>query len=119
MSAERDELAKVIYTSHRGNTQVDLLDNRRLQGSQLAWARLAADTLIASGWTKPRAITTVEELDALPNASLILDGKDQYREGLTSIEGRNWWRTMGPARVLASKEVDLPATVLYEPEAQP
>lgn len=52
MSTERDELAKVIYTSHRGNTQVDLLDNRRLQGSQLAWARFAADTLIAAGYRK-------------------------------------------------------------------
>ena len=56
MKSQCDELAEVIYASHRGNTQVDLLDNRRLQGSQLAWARLAAATLVASGWRKaPRA----------------------------------------------------------------
>ncbi|YCK81374.1 hypothetical protein M1D89_20240 [Arthrobacter sp. D3-18] len=74
----------------------------------------AVERILAAGWVKPRTITTAEELDALPNESLILDARNKCREGLTSIEGRNWWRTMGPAKVLASKEISLPATVLHE-----
>lgn len=66
---------------------------------------------------QPRTVNTVEELEALPNESLILDAQKSCREGLTSVEGRNWWRTMGPAKVLPSEEIQLPATVLYEGEA--
>lgn len=73
-----------------------------------------ATALLAAGFRKPRTVTNVEELDALPNESLILDAQNRCREGLTSIEGRNWWRTMGPAKVLASAEIQLPATVLHE-----
>ena len=112
MSNERDELAKVIYTSHRDNTQVDLLDNRRLQGSQLAWARLAADTLIASGWRKPRTITTAEEVRNLPNDSVLLSdegGVFQFDFGL--------WREVGTRDSMGANDIALPATVIYEPEA--
>jgi len=76
-----------------------------------------ADAILAAGYRRPRTVTTVEELDALANESLILDATSKCREGLTSIEGRNWWRAMGPSKVLESKDIALPATVLHEPEA--
>ena len=66
---------------------------------------------------EPRTITSVAELDALPSESLILDARNKCREGLTSVEGRNWWRAMGPAKVLESTEIQLPATVLHEGQA--
>lgn len=58
MSA-RDQLQKVIYNSHRDNTQYDLMTDRRLQGSQLAWAGYAADRLLVAGYRKPEVIAHV------------------------------------------------------------
>ena len=54
--AARDELAEVIFDSHRRNTQIDLLADRRLKGSQLAWAGFAADALLAAGCRKPAVL---------------------------------------------------------------
>ncbi|WP_284763423.1 hypothetical protein [Arthrobacter sp. efr-133-R2A-63] len=52
----RDKIRKVIYQSNRANTQIDLKGNRRLKGSQLAWAGYAADALMADGHRKPIVI---------------------------------------------------------------
>lgn len=76
----------------------------------------AADAILAAGYRKPRTITTVEELDALPAGSVILDS-----DGLSlhKNEFTGWCASNG------AKEIDvemlegeaLPATVLHEPEA--
>lgn len=114
----RDELVKVIYTSHRGNTQVDLIDNRRLQGSQLAWARLAADALVASGWQKPRSITTVEELDALPFEAVVRDAEGHVLERWGDADEVLWTTVMVNA-FIPRDAIALPAAVLYEPTTAP
>jgi len=65
--------------------------------------------------SKPRTITTVEELNALPNGSIILevDGNPlrANREG-----GRNWWLD-GPDAMSGSPLIPLPVTVLHEPKS--
>ncbi|MEQ4566202.1 hypothetical protein [Paenarthrobacter sp. CAP02] len=124
MSTERDELAERIRgeISHHispviGWLRLDAEKGRSDEDGKRhdAWLeRLDKAAEAVAELTKPRTITTTEELDALPHESIILDAKNVCREGLTSIEGRNWWRTMGPARVLPSREVQLPATVLHE-----
>lgn len=74
----------------------------------------AADAILAAGYRKPRTITTAEELDALPDMSVVrtsagtianIVGHDAYFFGYEKSAHRG---------VLA-----LPATVLYEPEPQP
>jgi len=76
----------------------------------------AVERILAAGYRRPRTITTVEELDALPHASVVLDASNYCREAAKVADG-NIWRSMGPATVRASRELPLPATVLHEPEA--
>ncbi|AOY72064.1 hypothetical protein ARZXY2_2534 [Arthrobacter sp. ZXY-2] len=107
MSTERYELAEEIagYRLGEGYYAVDI-------GSSDALA--IADDILAAGYRKPRTVTTTEELDTLPDGVIIMDGRGSCREGLRTMGGGNVWRAMGPAKVLRSKEIALPATVLHE-----
>lgn len=51
----QEVLQKIIYQSMRLNTQIDLKDDRRLQGSQLAWAGYAANSVLNAGYTLDRS----------------------------------------------------------------
>lgn len=112
--SERDELAKVIFNSNRGNTQIDLQDDRRLKGSQLAWAGYSADAILAAGYRRPRTVTTVEELDALPAGSMILDSDP---DALLRTESAGWYSVHDGDHIpYSSSAITLPATVLHEPD---
>jgi hypothetical protein len=50
MSTERDELARIIASSH---------------------TNAAVDAILAAGYRKPQQVTTVEELEALPAWSIV------------------------------------------------
>ncbi|AHB31657.1 hypothetical protein ArV2_gp46 [Arthrobacter phage vB_ArS-ArV2] len=77
----------------------------------------AVERILAAGYRRPRTIATVAELDALPDGVIIMDARASCREGLKTMGSGNVWRAMGPATVLRSPEIALPATVLHEPEA--
>ena len=63
MSTEREELAKVIA------------GRRFREGTRRPQSLLEqADAILAAGYRKPQQVTTVEELDALPEGSVILGG---------------------------------------------
>jgi hypothetical protein len=71
-------------------------------------ARLAAEEALEA--SKPRTITTVEELDALVAGTII-------RDPLPCIKwGSGEWGTFSGDSVESSR-IDLPATVIYSPEA--
>ena len=77
----------------------------------------ALDTVWAKGYRKPRAITTAEELDALPDGSAILDGSGDVAQKLSG-----WWHfpetsPMGPSKVLKYSST-VTVTVIHEPEAE-
>jgi hypothetical protein len=69
--------------------------------------------------SKPRTITTAEELDALPVESVVRSDmgnvyvKDYDLDDPSAI----WWVTAGAVSEFPSISISLPATVLYEPEA--
>ena len=108
MSTELKDLQMAIFRSNRLNTQIDLQDDRRLEGSQLAWAGFAAASLLRAGYRKPRQVTTVEELDALPAGTVIRDG-----DPLTCIKwGDGTWGTFAGGSCPTSR-ITLPATVLH------
>lgn len=92
MSAERDELADLIFEQdmcqHKGD------------------ARDVADALLAAGYRKPQQVTTVEELDALPVHSVVLDSMDG-----PVVRVGGWWHS--PYRRFAPYDIALPATVLH------
>ena len=87
MSDERDELESLV-TIGGGH------------------AKFTAGRILAAGYRKPRQVTTVEELDALPDKAIILDDMagPLVRDGI-------WWR--GASVALRISQVIRPATVLH------
>jgi hypothetical protein len=73
----------------------------------------AVERILAAGYSKPRTITTVAELDALPENSVVLDGMGtvalQIGAGLWSMDGYEY------TSVELVADSILPATVLYSP----
>jgi hypothetical protein len=71
---------------------------------------IITEVLLAAGYSKPRTITTAEELDALPDGSAVLDD-----DGDASTKHNGMWHgyEMSP---LASRWLATcgPFTVLYE-----
>lgn len=79
-----------------------------------------ADAIYAAGYRKPRTVTTVEELDALAEGSVVM-GFDMDREQLVSAKQYGEWRQAGTddgwqANGLIENYGEL--TVLHEPEAE-
>jgi hypothetical protein len=74
-----------------------------------------AEALIVAGWTKPRTVTTVEELDALPVGSMVLDSDPDAL--LKTHNGA--WRSLCAEEPYGGRYLSLPATVLFAPEPQP
>lgn len=68
-----------------------------------------AEEIIAAGFHRDRTIETVEELEALPEESLVRDADGVH---LTK-DYESWYMT----RAEDPDDVVLPATVLWEPEA--
>lgn len=67
----------------------------------------AVERILAAGYRKPRTVTTVEELDALPFMSVVMDDLGRvYQRWLLA-----GWQSAGPT--LGTK-IKLPSTVLHE-----
>lgn len=96
---ERDELATVIETAYD-------LNEGAVSFELLAHATLAA------GYRKPRTITTVEDLDALPLESVLKASDGNIWESLVG----GWFETASRVRN-ESSSILLPAAVLWEPAA--
>lgn len=102
MSTQRDELARDISAAYSIPAGYVLHEHRDV-----------AKLLIAAGWTKLRTLTTVEELDALPQWSAILDSQGDVAQ---KLNGR--WHFPETAPEGASKVIKYgTVTVLYEPTA--
>ena len=102
----RDELAKVIEQAY------DLNEG-------MATFELLAHAILAAGYVKPRTITTVEELDALPAGSVLnTDAGAWEKVDPDDADDITFWLQAGNRRWNLSRDITLPATVLYEPEAQ-
>ncbi|WP_280201293.1 hypothetical protein [Nocardia cyriacigeorgica] len=106
MASDRDTLAYLI---------LDCVET-------LASPSETADYLIERGWRPPaRVIETAEELDALPNGTIIRDADGDVFEA--SADGRVFWATLPDSgwhtdHGFAADELTLPAVVLWEPEQE-
>lgn len=110
VESQRDELAEII---ERGEHYYDTGSHYELSATD------AADAVLAAGYRKPRTIATVEELDALPEGSVVM-GIDVDREQLVSAKQYAEWRQAGTddgwqAHGLIDNYGEL--VVLWEPEA--
>lgn len=109
----RDDLADLIETELTYPPMGDPGDTERV-----------ADAVIAAGWRPPaRVIETVEELDALPDGSIILGGLRLGTNQRAIQRSRiGWWEIWTDGWFSSSELVDEmklgPFTVVWEPEAE-
>jgi hypothetical protein len=79
---------------------------------------MIADAILAAGYSKPRTITTAEELDALPNGSVVLSDVYRAHHG-QAISFQRWedgcWHR-GARSSDTHPDNFLPAIVLYSPK---
>lgn len=86
-------------------------------------AEHALDTVRAAGYRKPRTITTAEELDALPQYSVIIDKEGVVWEYKREVSDKPaWWCSSLTGFWFSSNLAAfgesglLPATVIHEPK---
>ena len=101
MNTERDELATIIETAYDLNPG-------------MASFELLAHAVLAAGYTKPRTVTTIEELDALPFEAVIRDAEGHVLERWGQPK-ENLWATVMVGAYIPRGDIALPATVLYSP----
>jgi hypothetical protein len=112
----RDELIQIIWDGAVADRVKDGSDLRNVPVVRPK-VEAMADAILAAGYTKPRTISTVEELDALPVDSVVRSDmcnvyvKDYDLDDPSAI----WWVTAGAVSEYQSNRILLPATVLYEP----
>lgn len=100
---QRDELAAIyVDTLNRGHGMI----GRPEQGLR------AADAILAAGYRKPRIITTMAELEALPAGAVVKDANELPSERFNNSIRSGW--TYGYEVVTPQ----LPATLLWEPTAE-
>ena len=76
----------------------------------------AVERILAAGYRKPRTVTTAEELDALPVGSVLNTDTGAWEKASDPDDADDitFWLQAGNRRWNPSRDVTLPATVLYE-----
>lgn len=120
----REELADTIAVALRdsdmgGYTGISDLGDALLDSHYDLLA--VADAVLADYQPKPRTVNSVEELEALPGLSVIrdadlFDSPGDVLEKWYRPTGWQWMR-VGSVKFRASNEINLPATVIFIPEA--
>ena len=80
------------------------------------WPQKAAELVLAAGYRKPRQVTTVEELDALPTGAVVLANNHRHylqdwRLSFQKWDDGDWHR--GARSGSTHPDNFLPATVLH------
>lgn len=116
---ERDELRGTLSNTICNASNYTRRAQPYLLGSDMSEVLdKTTNAILAAGYRRHRTITTAEDLDALPVGSVI---KDRDRDVCQRF--RTGWRAMihedhNDPWLTDTMEIALPATVLYEPEAQ-
>lgn len=106
----RDDLIAIL---HREAT-ADRVKNSPLRDVPVVAAKVesAADAILAAGFRRPRVVTTVAELDAMPTDSVVLNSLHE-----AATRHGNRWYFPAIRHGFMTWAISLPATVLHEPEA--
>lgn len=118
---QRDELARELFIADNSNQprEASIVDwewfeaTGKMRGQLEHYKNMAAG-MIAAGYRKRRTITTAEELDALA-AGIVLRSSSGT---IASRFNRGYGVLFGDDRPIEWARLSLPATVLYEPEAE-
>ena len=117
--SQKDELIQIIWDG--------AVDDRTKSGMNMKNVPVVrpkvealADAVLAAGYRRPRTVTTVEELDALPTGTVVLADNhrhylQEWRLSFQKWDDGDWHR--GARSGSTHPDNFLPATVLHEPEA--
>ena len=109
----RDQLAELVAKTPV-NDEGDTLDDS--YWDVMPKAEMIADAILAAGWRPPaRTVTTVEEVEALADMTVVLESGLNWRFVSRKLDN-NYWLSDGIEDAFPSMGIGLPATVLYEPE---
>lgn len=117
MNTQREELAREIFIAdNSGQPREHSLKDWAAYNIATAetYAHNIADGLIAAGWTKPRTITTTEELKG-SHAGTLLREPDGDVWSIDGSTDRLFLIYDGADTTYDDHELILPATVLWEP----
>ena len=141
MSALRDEMARIITDALNAQGEEDRFDSPYVHDESPGavqidgWVNVMgiAEAIIDAGYSKPRVVTTVAELDALPVGAVVRQdpedgervehddgswGQGAVAEMRLDLTGRKAWFIVGSSIGFRSHQADiLPATVLFAPVA--
>ena len=111
----RDQLAQIINEHMEADVPETVADKHEPVDADYAMAT----AILAAGWRPPaRTVTTVEEVDALPDRSVVVAANRTALQCVGSMQpywyGNVWCDA--ESRWWGSGDVTLPATVLWEPE---
>lgn len=120
-TSRRDELALDIFLADNGSIPEGVLrqDWADAPDRHHPYAHNIADGLIAKGYTKPRTITTVEDLETLPAGTVIRTRNGEVFERQASgpyHDGPHDWQGI-EGTFWNGETFTFPATVLHLPEA--
>ena len=107
----RDQLNNAIYNGLRKNHQ-------KLMSSVAINTGAVADHLLAQGWRPPmRVIETAEELEAVPDTTVVLDRNDNSFQ----FDGTHFYSDVYKTARTAQQLIDRgfgPVRVVWEPEGE-
>ena len=106
---QREELIGVIYSTPAPRVQLP----RSVWPFPVTVTELA-DQILAAGYRKPWTVETVEELDALPDGSLVLADGDVYRRKTNNIAPGFTFRCLDDAIDYREWEPYSSKTVFYQ-----
>lgn len=103
--SEREELASILSCQCTCDGKPD--------PSELHYRM--ADAVLSAGFRKPRVVTTVEELEALPDGAVIRLSNSRVA-GKFAITNYHYWEVFGVTGDFLSGDFGkhIPVTVLYE-----
>lgn len=110
----RDDLAQIVRDATIEYFREDLPEDGRDETDTIV------DALIAAGYSRPRIVSTVEELEALESDSVVMEAPDQFGnrgavyEAADPMGWEHKWM-WGDEQTSPSGALRLPVTVLFEP----
>lgn len=118
-TTQREDFARDVFLADNAEApEEQMLRNWAERDTNVEYAYVIADGLIARDYRKPRMITTVEELDALPDESVVRSDFGVIHEKRVEFDtSRVVWVCPGDTDEHTAGKITLPATVLWEPAA--
>lgn len=110
MCEKASQPASNLITEARG-----VLNRNRGRWPEADWQTLDQFVRLASDEPDSRIIETVEQLDALPNFTVVHDRVNTVWEKEWHCGEGPWWQTCSEAPI-TNQDFRLPARVLYHPE---